>query len=85
MVRLENGQNLPSHRRVGCQKFSHLYIFSYPVKDNLPRIFREISHITFPSLKVLDLSIDAIESIEQVGRLNTPALEDLKIGTIELT
>ena len=80
MEREENGRKMPTHRRVEDHRFSHRYIYDDQANTSQPRLIGKIFHIKFSRLRLLELTSVQVTSMEQLSRVEAPALEELMIG-----
>ena len=73
----EHGAILYQHQLVESEKNAYLYKFSDVDDQHEKEILRDISHIHFPSLVLLNINDSHLETIEQLHRIYMPLLSKI--------
>jgi hypothetical protein len=73
------------HREVGRGKTQTVYVTMNIASNRRATLVRELAHVHFPALTVLNLLGNCIQSIEELVRIDMPRLEKISLGLQPIT
>ena len=73
------------HPRMGSLETRRQYPSSHAVRNQEPPLINSLQHTCFPSLQILQLTCNEIESVEALARVKMASIQKLKIGGSPLT